>query len=157
MPERKPFFFVMALMMLFLMPGCSTEPGNPNPRSGKAEILQIDTRTAKIFFYVVYDSPDAKPFFPETFRLHIDGSYVGDINPDQFLTQRLTPGSHSISADELDWGGFDANNNTTKIQVSGNTTYYVTEHLRNDSKPLIVNTEPSQGSKDIADRSAARQ
>ena len=56
-----------------------------------ASFFQPPADQARIFFYVSYDDPDDKPFFPETFALNLSG-FAGDIRDDQFIQFSIAPG-----------------------------------------------------------------
>jgi hypothetical protein len=137
------------LLAALLACGCSPASGS---RPGSAEVFQPSEDDGKIVVYAVFDDPSDESLFGETFRVHVDSGYLGDIDKGEYVEARVQPGDHVIDVSEIGWGGAEVNKSTLKQHVKPRGLVFVTEHALPDNKATLLKTDTAQGSRDISGR-----
>jgi hypothetical protein len=139
------------LALALLVTGCSNTAPKPIAASNPSQDY-LQTNSAKILFYAAYSDENDLPYFNQTFRLHIDGGYIQDIEADQYTETRLPPGKHVINVDQISWAGDVLKHSKLTLYVASGTATYIREQVIPDEKPILSQVDAAQGAKDIAAR-----
>jgi len=115
-------------------------------------MLHVGPDDAKFFFHAVYDSPDDKPSFGETFRLHVDGDYMGDVAEDEFIEMKIPPGPHLFDVNEISWSGNVISHSTFKETLKPGEPSFIVEHVLPEDLTFLSKTTEAQGTKNISIR-----
>ncbi len=121
---RTSFFLFIAMALLA---GCGSPPPKPPVFAAAPEM-------AKLFVYVYYDRASDKPYFEDTFKIHIDGGFGGEITDGQYIDTQLLPGDYKVTVDQSAWTGNVASSARFKLQLKAGEIAFLSDRIFHDPK-----------------------
>lgn len=124
---------VLALAVILVTAGCShTESSGRTTDHAPAFAVKPDE--AKVFVYAYYATPQDKPYFGETFRVHVEGGYREEITAEQYMDAKILPGYTTITVDQVGWGGDVISHATFKARFEAGIPSFAAVRVAWDEK-----------------------
>lgn len=121
----------LVLAASLALAACSSVSKTPDD---PAALFAVAPNEAKLFVYAFYDNPDEIPWLPDTFRVHVEGGYGGDIGEGDYVDTKLLPGAYVVDADRIVWNGYGVGHGALKVDIKPGVPTFVAVKVTPDKK-----------------------